>query len=194
MSRIKKYKAVVIGVSAGGSKALQILLPGFPVDFSIPIVVVQHISPESDGYFIRHLNSVSQIKVREAVEKQKALPGRVYFAPPNYHLLIEEDGSFSLSVGERVNFARPSIDVLFESAACAWCPGLIGIILTGANNDGALGLKKIKEMGGYTIVQDPATAEVDSMPKAAIAKSRIDKILPLHQIADHLKVLVTGSE
>lgn len=194
MSRIKKYKAVVIGVSAGGSKALQILLPGFPVDFSIPIVVVQHISPESDGYVIRHLNSVSQIKVREAVEKQKALPGRVYFAPPNYHLLIEEDGSFSLSVGERVNFARPSIDVLFESAACAWCPGLIGIILTGANNDGALGLKKIKEMGGYTIVQDPATAEVDSMPKAAIAKSRIDKILPLHQIADHLKVLVTGSE
>lgn len=173
---------------------MQILLPGFPVDFSIPIVVVQHISPETDGYFIRHLNSVSQIKVREAVEKQKALPGRVYFAPPNYHLLIEEDGSFSLSVGERVNFARPSIDVLFESAACAWCPGLIGIILTGANNDGALGLKKIKEMGGYTIVQDPATAEVDSMPKAAIAKSRIDKILPLHQIADHLKVLVTGSE
>lgn len=182
MENRKKFKAVVIGVSAGGSKALQTLLPALPADFPVPVIIVQHISPDSEGHFIRHLNSMCKVKVKEAVEKLKAKAGRVYFAPPNYHLLIEEDGSFSLSVGERVNFARPSIDVLFESAACAYCPGLIGIILTGANNDGSAGLKRIKDMGGFTIVQDPSTAEVDLMPKAAIAKCRVDKILPLKEI------------
>jgi len=182
----RKFKAVVIGVSAGGSKALQLILPALPAGFPVPVIIVQHISPDSEGYFIRHLNSLCNVKVREAAEKRKAKAGRVYFAPPNYHLMIEEDGSFSLTVGERVNFARPSIDVLFESAACAYCPGLIGIILTGANNDGSAGLKKIKDMGGFTIVQDPSTAEIDSMPKAALARSRVDKILPLNKIAEFL--------
>jgi two-component system, chemotaxis family, protein-glutamate methylesterase/glutaminase len=191
-SHKKEYKAVVIGVSAGGSKALQHILPRLPSDFPLPIIIVQHISPDSDGFFISHLNSMCKIRVEEAVEKQKALAGTAYFAPPNYHLLIEEDGSFSLSVSERVNFARPSIDVLFESAACAYCPGLIGVILTGANNDGAFGLKKIKELGGFTIVQDPATAEVDSMPKAAIAQSKVDKILSLSEILEVLVSLAQG--
>lgn len=191
MNQGRRYKAVVMGVSAGGSRALQNLLPNLPENFPVPVIIVQHISSDSDGYFIRHLNSISKVKVREAIEKQKAKPGYVYFAPPNYHLLVEEDGTFSLSISERVNYARPSIDVLFESAACAWCPGLIGVILTGANNDGATGLKKIKQYGGYTIVQDPASAEVDSMPKAAIARCQVDKVMPLDQMAEFLNTLVS---
>jgi two-component system chemotaxis response regulator CheB len=190
MSRIRKYRAVVMGVSAGGSRALQMIVPGLPENFPVPVVIVQHISPDSDGYFIQDLNSKSKIRVMEAIEKQKASAGHVYFAPPNYHLMVEEDGSFSLAVSERVNFARPSIDVLFESAVCAWCPGLIGVILTGANNDGALGLKRIKQHGGYTIVQDPVSAEVDSMPKAAIAKCRVDRILRLEEMTPLLNSLV----
>ncbi len=178
-----KYAAVVIGVSAGGMKALGEILPRLPADFPIPIIIVQHISPQSDNYMIRHFNAISKITIEEADEKENILAGHAYFAPPNYHLLIEENHTFSLSTEGRVNYSRPSIDVLFESALDAYCPGLIGIILTGANNDGSKGLKKIKDYGGYAIVQDPNTAEVSAMPEAALKLSKIDQVLTLDKIA-----------
>jgi two-component system chemotaxis response regulator CheB len=117
------------------------------------------------------------------------MPGMAYLAPPNYHLLLEPDRTFTLTIDERVNYARPSIDVLFETAAEAYKDKLIGIILTGANNDGSKGLKKIKEFGGLAIVQDPETAEVASMPRAAILTSVVDHIIPLEEIAPLLNSL-----
>ena len=181
-----KYRCISIGVSAGGMEALSTIIPGLPSSFPIPVVVIQHISPHSDNYMTRHLDNISAIKVKEVDEKEKIKPGVVYTAPPNYHVLVEEDETFSLSVEERINFARPSIDVFFQSAADVYGPHLVGVVLTGANNDGSQGLKMIKKKGGLTIVQDPDTAEVDGMPRAAIAVTKIDHILPLKQICPFL--------
>lgn len=185
-----KYSAVVIGVSAGGMNALGQILPLLPKDFPLPVIVVQHVSPQSDNYMIRHFNKLSKIEVKEADEKEEIKPGVAYFAPPNYHLLIEEDFTFSLSTEDRVNFSRPSIDVLFESALDAYCSNLIGIILTGANNDGSKGLKKIKDCGGLTIVQSPGDAEVSAMPEAALRLTKVDHILKVEEMAAFLIRLV----
>ena len=182
----RMFRCITIGVSAGGMHALSTIIPALPADFPIPIIVIQHISPQSDNYTTRYLDSISKIRVKEVDEKEKILPGKVYTAPPNYHVLIEEDETFSLSVEDRINFARPSIDVLFESAADVYGSTLIGVILTGANNDGSKGLKQIKEDGGLTIVQDPDTAEVDGMPRAAIETTRVDYILKLDEIGPFL--------
>lgn len=183
------YKAIVIGVSAGGMAALGRILPRLPKDFPIPVIIVQHLSPQSDNFMIRHFDRLCQIKVKEADEKEEILPGTAYFAPPNYHLLIETDFTFTLSVEERVNFSRPSIDVLFESARDAWCSQLVGIILTGASGDGSKGLKQIKDCGGLTIVQDPKEAEVSVMPESAIKITNVDKILKIDDIAAFLLTL-----
>lgn len=185
-----KYSAVVIGVSAGGMNALGEILPLLPEDFPLPIIIVQHVSPQSDNYMIRHFNKLSKIEVKEADEKEQIKPGVAYFAPPNYHLLVEEDFTFSLSTEGRVNFSRPSIDVLFESALDAYCSNLIGIILTGANNDGSKGLKKIKDCGGLAIVQDPDDAEVSAMPEAALRTTKVDHVLKVSRIAAFLISLV----
>ncbi len=180
------YEAVVIGSSAGGIQALITVLSALPSDFFLPIIIVQHLHPESDSYLAHLLTSKSGMRVKQADEKEQVLPGMVYVAPPNYHLLIEEDHSFSLSLEGPVNYSRPSVDVLFESAVYAYRGHLVGIILTGANNDGARGMKFIKESGGYTIAENPDTAEVDSMPRAAIAATCVDKILPVHEIGPYL--------
>jgi len=189
MTTARKYKAVVVGSSAGGLNALKILLKNLNKDFKIPVIIVQHISPDSENYLIQILNDLKRLKVKEADEKEHPKPGYVYVAPPNYHLLVELDQSFSLTVDERVNYARPSIDVLFETAAEAFREHLIGIILTGANNDGSHGLKRIKELGGLAIVQDPDAAEADSMPKAAIQACSVDHVLSLEEIAAFLNKL-----
>lgn len=181
-----KYRCIAVGVSAGGMDALSTIIPALPAAFPIPVVIIQHVSPHSDNYMTRYLDDISAIKVKEVDEKEKLKPGVVYTAPPNYHVLVEEDGTFSLSVEERINFARPSIDVFFQSAADVYGPHLVGVVLTGANNDGSKGLKMIKEKGGLTIVQDPHTAEVEGMPRAAIAVTKIDHILTLEQIAPFL--------
>ncbi len=178
-----KPRIIVIGSSAGGLQALKIIFSLFKNDFSIPIIVVQHISPHSDNYITTYLDKICKIKVKEANEKEIIEDGTIYFAPPNFHLLLEENFTFSLSTEERVNFARPSIDVLFETAAFAYGNNVVGIILTGANFDGAAGLKTIKKYGGTTIVQDPKTAEVDTMPSSAIRESKVDHILSLEEIA-----------
>ena len=180
------YKAIVIGSSAGGLNALRTILTMLGPDFKIPIIIVQHTSPSSDNYITTYLDELCNLTVKEADEKEVIVNGHVYFAPPNFHLLVEENKTFSLSIDERVNFARPSIDVLFDTATYSFKDQLIGIILTGANHDGALGMKKIKQAGGLCIVQDPNTAEVDSMPLSAIHTAKVDHILSLTEIANLL--------
>ncbi len=180
---IRKPKAIVIGSSAGGLQALKTIFSAFDEDFSIPVIVVQHISPHSDNYITTYLNRICKIKVKEANEKEPIENGVIYFSPPNFHLLVEENHTLSLSTEERVNFARPSIDVLFETAVYAYGKDLAGIILTGANNDGSLGMKLIKKHQGITIVQDPKTAEVETMPSSVINAVKVDYILSLDEIA-----------
>ena len=176
------HQVVVIGVSAGGMAAMEELLPAFPATYPWPIVVVQHLHPVQDTSFIQRLNEKSALTVKEADEKEPLEAGHAYFAPPNYHLLIEDDQTFSLSVDEKVHYARPAIDVLFESAADVYGVGVFGVILTGANDDGAQGLRLIKERGGLAIVQDPATAQAPFMPQAALAATQVDHVLALPEI------------
>lgn len=181
-----KYRAIVIGASSGGMNALKTILPALPESFSMPIIIVQHIGVSSESYWIELLNNICKLKVKEADEKEKIEEGNIYVAPPDYHLLVEKDETFSLSIDERVNFARPSIDVLFESAATVFKEKLIGIILTGANNDGTNGIIKIKECGGLTIAQEPETAESPFMPASAIKSSNVDYVLSLKKIINLL--------
>jgi two-component system, chemotaxis family, protein-glutamate methylesterase/glutaminase len=180
------YKAVVIGASVGGVKALQNVLAPLPADFALPILVVQHRMPAPDDFLVFSLSESCRLTVKEADEKESIKPGHVYVAPANYHLLVERDETLSLSVDARVCYSRPSIDVLFETAAEVYRSGLIGIVLTGANHDGTAGLKKIKEKGGLTIVQDPATAESSYMPRSAIQEAVVDRVLSLAEIASFL--------
>jgi two-component system chemotaxis response regulator CheB len=183
------YDAVVIGASAGGMNAMKAIFSALPASCSLSFIVVQHIGARSDGWWIEFLNEKSELQVKEANEKEEIEKGTVYIAPPNYHLLVEKNRTFSLTIGERVNFARPSIDLLFESAAEAYRDRLIGIVLTGSNHDGASGLKKIKELGGLTIVENPEMAEWRGMPDAAIAAVTPDHILSLNRIPDLLMEL-----
>jgi len=186
----KTYQAVVIGSSAGGLNALKTLFEALDERFPLPVIIVQHMSPDAENYLPSFLDNMKKIRVKEADEKEIPQPGTAYIAPPNYHLLMEHNGSFTLTVSERVNYARPSIDVLFETAAEAYREKLIGIILTGANNDGSRGLKKVKEMGGMALVQDPEEAESDAMPRAAMEAVKVDQVLPLKGIANFLNTLI----
>jgi two-component system chemotaxis response regulator CheB len=155
---------------------------------------VQHRDERSDGYFIDYLAKISAVSVSEAEDKEPLRPGHVYIAPAGYHLLIEPDYSVSLSVDPRVKCARPSIDVLFESAAEAFRGALIGVVLTGANADGAAGLKAIKERGGLTIVQNPENAVADGMPRAALAATQVHHVAELEQVAPLLVRLSAAGE
>ncbi len=177
------YEVVVIGVSAGGLKALTALISALPESFGMALVIVQHIREDSDDFLARHLDKASSIRVKEADEKEAILTGTVYIAPPGYHLLIEDDRSFGLSVEPLVNFSRPSIDVLFESAADVYSDRLVGIILTGASTDGTNGLSAVKRANGLTIVQNPETAEFAPMPLSAINTLKVDHVLALGEIA-----------
>ncbi|WP_018085120.1 chemotaxis protein CheB [Desulfurispora thermophila] len=188
-STAKRYEAVVLGVSAGGLNALRLLLPALKPDFSLPLVIVQHQHPAADDFLVRYLNNLCPLFVKQAEDKEEVRSGIVYLAPPDYHLLVEMDRFFSLSVDPPVNYARPAIDVLFATAADTYGSALIGVILTGASNDGSEGLKQIKQKGGLTIVQDPDTAEVDFMPRAALSAAGADYLLPLEQIAPLLNKL-----
>ncbi len=176
------FKAIVVGVSTGGVSALKIVLRALAADFPIPILVVAHIAPDSDDSLALLLNTLCAIRVKEADELEATVPGTVYLAPANYHLLVERDGHLALSVDSPVNFARPSVDVLFESAAEVYGPALIGIIMTGAGFDGSKGLLKIKSSGGVAIVQDPADAEMDSMPESALQLLKADHVVRLKEI------------
>ena len=176
------YDLVVIGASWGGLQALGQVLSDLPGDFELPIVIAQHRHPGSqEGTLAELLQRRTDRPVLEVEDKLTIEPRHVYVAPPDYHLLVER-GSFALSVEDRVRYARPSIDVLFESAADTFGERVIGIILTGANDDGARGLARIKELGGVALIQDPADAVRRAMPDAAIATTAADAILPLEEI------------
>lgn len=176
------YELIVIGTSWGGLDALSRLLDGMHDDVHQPIVIAQHRSPEAeeDG-LARLLAHHTRRVVSDPDDKTPLEPDHVYIAPPDYHVLVE-DGHLALSTDAPVQFARPSIDVLFESAADSFRDRVIGIVLTGANNDGAAGLALIKGRGGVAIVQDPETSVRRAMPDAAIAATAADAVLPLEEI------------
>lgn len=192
MEMDKPYKLVVIGVSAGGLNALKEIYMHLPGDFDIPMIIVQHLHANSDSFLSNYLDKLSALHIKEAEEKEKIESGMVYIAPPNYHILVDEDHAISLTLDGKVNYSRPSIDVLFESAADIYGSDLIGIILTGSNDDGAEGMKRIKEKGGLLIVQDPTTAETASMPMSVIRQTSVDHILELDKIAPFLQKLTNN--
>lgn len=180
------YDAVVIGVSAGGLFALSGILEELPVDFPVPVIVIQHRSKDEGALLEEVLQSKCRIRIKQADEKEKIERGVVYFAPSDYHLLIEKNRSFSLSCEAPVNFSRPSIDVLFETAAGAYEDKLIGIILTGANKDGAAGIQAIKKRGGITVAQNPKTALFPVMPQAAIDTGSVQYVFDLEEVKNFL--------
>jgi two-component system chemotaxis response regulator CheB len=179
-------KAVVIGGSAGAVQALSLILPALPAGYPAPVLIVIHVPPNRDNALVPLFQTKCRIRVKEAEDKEPAVAGVVYFAPADYHLLVEADGSLSLSSDELVNHSRPSIDVLLESAADAYGPALTGVVLTGANDDGARGLKAIIAAGGVGVVEDPEGAYAQAMPAAALAASPSARVLSLDAIADYL--------
>ena len=179
------FEIVVVGTSTGGLKALQTLLSGLPASFPLPVVIVQHRGANSESGLCEFLSQWSNMPVVEPEDKEPVRCGHTYLAPRDYHLLIENQ-SFALSTDPPVGFARPSIDILFESAAAYYHERAIGVILTGANSDGARGLSAIKSSGGLTLVEDPVSAACRVMPEAAIARTKPEWILPLEEIAPRL--------
>jgi two-component system chemotaxis response regulator CheB len=181
-----RFAAAVIGGSAGGISAVTTILTALPSSFPLPVVVVLHQSADQPSCWLEYLGRQARLPVTEAEDKMPVTAGTVYCAPPGYHLLMERDRTLALSVDDKVNFARPSIDLLFTSAADAYGPALIGIVLTGANNDGARGLAEIAACGGLAMVQSPRTAEWPAMPAAALQGAPQALEMDLHEIAEKL--------
>jgi len=178
--------AVVIGGSSGALEALATVLPALPATSAVPIVIVVHLPPDRPSHLAAVLGARTTLRVREAEDKEPLAPGAIYVGPPNYHLLIERGGTFALSADDLLHFSRPSIDVLFESAADAYGPRLAGVILSGANADGADGLATIRRAGGVTIAQSPQAALSRAMPEAAIARAHPGYVLGLPEMAELL--------
>ncbi|PKH35065.1 chemotaxis protein CheB [Pseudomonas sp. 43NM1] len=175
-------EAIVIGASAGGVEALLNILGPLRPGFVLPIIVVLHLPEERRSHLAEVFSRRVSLPVLEAYDKTPVEAGTLYFAGPGYHLSVEHDRSFSLSLEDRVHHSRPSIDYLFESAADVYGPALAAVLLTGANRDGASGLAQVKVRGGLTVVQDPEEAQVATMPRAALALHQPDYILPIHGI------------
>lgn len=173
-----EVQAIVIGGSAGGLDALQAILPALPRELGVPVIVVLHVLPGRPSGLAGLLGASTLLSAKEAEDKEPLVAGTVYVAAPNYHLLVENDRSLALSVDEPVHFSRPAIDVLFDSAADVFGAGLVGVLLSGANDDGARGLARIRRAGGTTIVQNPATAPSRQMPDAAL------RLLSPHHLLD----------
>jgi two-component system chemotaxis response regulator CheB len=184
-------EAVVIGASAGALEALSVILPALPGGFRLSLIVVVHVPPDKRSVLAELFQAKCRIPVREAEDKEPIIDGTVYFAPPDYHLLVEADRSLALSSDEPVLFSRPSIDVLFESAADAYGSALIAIILTGANQDGAKGMKAVAEAGGVAIVQNPDDAFASAMPEAAMQMCPGARVMSLDAIAAYLQEVGT---
>ncbi|MFL9841103.1 chemotaxis protein CheB [Sphingomonas sp. ST-64] len=184
-------QAVVIGASAGAVQALSHILPRLPADYPLPLLIVVHVPDAPSG--LRPLFAAkSAIAVREPEDKEPIAPATAYLAPPGYHLLVERDRSIALSADEPVLFSRPSIDVLFESAADSYGADLVGVVLTGANEDGARGAAAVVAAGGTVLVEEPATAYAAAMPAAALARCPAAAALSLDAIADRLLKLGTS--
>lgn len=187
----RRIEVVVIGASAGGIEALLTLLPALPASIRFAVVCILHMPPDRESRLAELFAERVSVPVREAADKDGISPGIVYFAVPGYHLSVEQDRTFSLSCEPPVHYARPAIDVLMESAADAYGSALAGVLLTGANQDGADGMARIRACGGLTIVQDPQEAQSATMPEQAIAKCKPHLVLPLADIAALLPTLET---
>lgn len=182
-----RIRAVVVGASAGAVEALSAILPSLPAGYPLPVIVVVHLPPDKDSAMAKLLQMKCRVDVREVEDKEPLEAGTVYIAPPDCHVLVEHDERLSLSSEEPVFYSRPSIDVLFESAADVYGPGLLGIVLTGANSDGAQGLRAICAAGGTALVQHPEQAYATAMPQAALDACPEAKALSLPAIAAYLK-------
>lgn len=182
----ERYRAIAIGASAGAVQALLTILPALPVGFPLPILVVVHIPPDRANMLVPLLQSKCRVTVKEAEDKEPIEGGVVYLAPPDYHLLVETDQGLALSSDEPVNFSRPSIDVLFESAADAFGANLVGVILTGANHDGSAGLRAVQAAGGMAIVQDRTEAYATAMPDAAMLACPTAHVMTINAITAYL--------
>ena len=179
---LPSVEAVVIGASAGGVEALLSILSPLREGFVLPIIVVLHLPDERRSQLAEVFARRVAMRVVEAHDKTLIEPGTLYFATPGYHLSVEQDRSFSLSLEDRVHYSRPAIDFLFESAADVYGPSLAAVLLTGANRDGASGMARVKDRGGLTIVQDPNEAQVATMPLAALDSHQPDHVLPIRGI------------
>jgi two-component system chemotaxis response regulator CheB len=184
-----RIDAVVIGASAGGVEALSEILPVLPASLHPALLIVLHLPRERPSLLVEIFASRCALPVREADDKEPVEPGTVYFAPPDYHMLVEKSRQIALSTDEPVHYSRPSIDVLFESAADVYADRLLGIILTGANADGAAGLHAVHRAGGVTVVQRPDSARVPLMVVSALQRNPADFVLSLPEIAALLKGL-----
>jgi len=184
---------IVIGASLGGIEAFEIIFSSLTAKFPLPIAVVLHRGRDSGETLCNVLQKYSPLKIKEAEDKEPAMKGNIYVAPADYHLIAEK-GYFALSIDKQVNYARPSIDVLFESAADSYKNKVTGVILTGLNRDGTDGMKAIKSKGGFTIAQDPDTAESSFMPESVINNVETDKILPVNEIGHFLSRLVKNKK
>jgi two-component system, chemotaxis family, protein-glutamate methylesterase/glutaminase len=184
---LPRVEAVVIGASSGGIEALRTLLPALPAGTPFPVVVVVHVRRETDTPLVGIFRTTCAVAVREALDKEPVEGETVWFAPADYHLLVEANRTFSLSIEGLVNYSRPAIDPLFESAAVAYGASLVGIILTGGSPDGALGAAAVRDAGGVLVVQDPSGAEAPAMPLAALARVRPDAVGGVEEIANMLR-------
>ncbi len=185
-----QFDIVAMVSSAGGLAAVRHVLEHLPADFPASIVIVQHLDPRHRSLMAGILSRHTQLTVKEAEEGDRLVPGQVWLAPPDRHLLVNPDRSLSLSQSELVHFLRPSGDLLFESVAASYKDRVIAVVLTGTGSDGSMGVRGIKKMGGTVIVQHPENAEFSGMPEAAIATQLVDFILPLDDIAGALVTLV----
>jgi len=186
-----RFDVVVVGVSAGGVDLLLELLPALRAGFPVPIVICLHSAPGTTAELAQMLDQRCAVRVAEAADKQVLEPGWVYLAPGGYHLLLEREGLVSLSVDEPVRFSRPSVDVLFDSAAHVYRQRVLAVVLSGANDDGARGVARVKAAGGTVIVQDPASAQVAGMPQAALAAVTPDHCVVPAQLPSLLLRLCT---
>jgi two-component system, chemotaxis family, protein-glutamate methylesterase/glutaminase len=187
------FDIVGLAASAGGLNALSNVLAALPKNFPAALVVVQHLDPRHRSLMADILSRRTPLKVKQAEEGDKLQPGRAYIAPPNKHLLVNSDGTLSLTQTQLVHFVRPSADLLFESVAASYKDRAIAVVLSGTGGDGSMGIKAIKKMGGTVIVQDEKSAEFPGMPAAAMQTGCVDFVLPLEEIPPALETLVGGN-
>lgn len=190
---VAKFDVVAIATSAGGLRALLLILQYFPAQFPAAITVVQHLNPQSQSLLPLLLSRQTKLLVKQAEANERLQSGTVFIAPPDWHLLISPDGTLELAKTKKVNFTRPAADPMFESLATSCQDRAIAVVLTGTGRDGAAGLRRVKQMGGMTLVQDPNTAEFAGMPKAALETQAVDRVLSLPQIAATVIQSVQGN-
>jgi two-component system chemotaxis response regulator CheB len=186
----EQYAVVALAASAGGITALSRVLGELPVGFPVPVLVVQHLDPRHETVIAEVLGRRTGLRVKLAEMEELVLPGTIYVAPPDRHLLVDSVGRLMLTSSELVHFVRPSADLLFESVAGAYGARAVACVLSGTGRDGAMGVSAVKARGGTVIVQDPASAEFAGMPEAAVAGCPVDFVLPLDEIGGVIRGLV----